>query len=54
MFLYLYVSFKNPGYVTTYVSRGDDFEDDIENSRKNNRQVDLQEPKKPKHKVKKV
>lgn len=29
--MYLYVSFTDPGYVTSYVMRGDEYEDDIEN-----------------------
>lgn len=37
--MYLYVAFKDPGYVTSYVLRGDEYEDDIEgmkNSSNNN------------------
>jgi hypothetical protein len=30
VWMYLYVSFKNPGYVTSYVLRGDEYEDDLE------------------------
>lgn len=29
--VYLYVAFSDPGYITSYVLRGDEYEDDIEN-----------------------
>jgi hypothetical protein len=32
--LYLIVAFKNPGYVTSYVLKGDEFEDDIESMKR--------------------
>lgn len=34
MILYVVVAFKDPGYVTSYVLKGDEFEDDIEKMRK--------------------
>lgn len=34
--MYLYVAFKNPGYVTSYVMRGEeDYSEDIESMRNN-------------------
>lgn len=54
MSLYLYVSFKNPGYVTTYIAKDNDFEADIENALKGNKKQNHSELKKTKHKTKKV
>ena len=35
--LYLIVSYQNPGYVTSYVLKNDEFEDDIELAQRENK-----------------
>ena len=56
---YLVVSCKDPGYVTSYVLRGDEFEDDIELARKECSDKSkfngiITNKKKKNHKVKRV
>lgn len=59
--VYLIVAFKDPGYVTSYVLRGDDIEDEIEKMRiyedqknKNNINTSLDQSRIKKHKIKRV
>ena len=41
-FTYLVVAFKDPGYVTSYVLRGEDYEDEIGELQHSNKQDDPQ------------
>ncbi|CDW87169.1 dhhc zinc finger domain containing protein [Stylonychia lemnae] len=50
--MYLYVSFKNPGYVTSYVLRGDEYEDDLDGMKSKADNLGHTEGKKQKHKIK--